>query len=103
MKTIHKKTALALGTALGLTAALISGNALAQAGTPIKVGFVTELTGPWTFFGTSCVAGLKFATDEINKAGGVMGRQIEVMSEDSVNPATAATKAQRIEEYLDQR
>ena len=38
----------------------------------------------------------KMAEEEINKAGGVMGRQLEVMSEDSVNPATAATKAQRM-------
>jgi branched-chain amino acid transport system substrate-binding protein len=36
------------------------------------------------------------AEEEINAAGGVMGRQIDVMSEDSVNPATAATKAQRM-------
>ena len=36
------------------------------------------------------------AEEEINRAGGVMGRQLEVMSEDSVNPATAATKAQRM-------
>ena len=36
------------------------------------------------------------AEDEINKSGGVMGRQIEIISEDSVNPATGATKAQRM-------
>ena len=36
------------------------------------------------------------AEEEINKAGGVMGRQLEIISEDSVNPATAATKAQRM-------
>jgi branched-chain amino acid transport system substrate-binding protein len=36
------------------------------------------------------------AEEEINQAGGIMGRQLEVMSEDSVNPATAATKAQRM-------
>ncbi|HEY5216101.1 MAG TPA: ABC transporter substrate-binding protein [Pseudolabrys sp.] len=36
------------------------------------------------------------AEEEINKAGGVMGRQLDVMSEDSVNPATGATKAQRM-------
>jgi len=36
------------------------------------------------------------AEEEINRAGGVMGRQIDVMSEDSVNPATASTKAQRM-------
>ena len=36
------------------------------------------------------------AEEEINASGGVMGRQLDMMSEDSVNPATAATKAQRM-------
>jgi branched-chain amino acid transport system substrate-binding protein len=36
------------------------------------------------------------AEEEINKSGGVMGRQLDIVSEDSVNPATAATKAQRM-------
>ena len=36
------------------------------------------------------------AEEEINAAGGVMGRQLDIISEDSVNPATAATKAQRM-------
>jgi len=36
------------------------------------------------------------AEEEINKAGGVMGRQLDVMSEDSVQPGDAATKAQRM-------
>ena len=36
------------------------------------------------------------AEEEINQAGGVMGRPLEVISEDSINPATAATKAQRM-------
>src|SRR3981189_3478441 len=39
---------------------------------------------------------MRLAEDEINKAGGVMGRQLDITSEDSVNPATAATKAQRM-------
>ncbi len=39
---------------------------------------------------------MRMAEEEINQAGGVMGRQLDVMSEDSVNPATAATKAQRM-------
>ncbi len=36
------------------------------------------------------------AEAEINAAGGVMGRQLDITSEDSVNPATAAIKAQRM-------
>ena len=40
--------------------------------------------------------GIKQAVDEVNKNGGVMGRQIELITEDSVNPATASSKAQRM-------
>jgi branched-chain amino acid transport system substrate-binding protein len=40
--------------------------------------------------------GIKMAAEEINAAGGVMGRQLDVMSEDSVNPQVAASKAQRM-------
>jgi branched-chain amino acid transport system substrate-binding protein len=62
----------------------------------IKIGHLTPLTGFLGALGEYSVLGIKMAEEEINKSGGVMGRQLEVMSEDSVNPATAATKAQRM-------
>src|SRR5262245_46845362 len=62
----------------------------------IKIGHLTPLTGFLGALGDYAVLGIKMAEEEINKAGGVMGRQLEVMSEDSVNPATAAIKAQRM-------
>src|SRR6202142_853702 len=62
----------------------------------IKVGHLTPLTGFLGALGEYAVLGIKMAEEEINKAGGVMGRQLEVISEDSVNPATGATKAQRM-------
>ena len=40
--------------------------------------------------------GMELAVEEINAAGGVMGRKLEVMKEDSVNPQTASTKAERM-------
>jgi branched-chain amino acid transport system substrate-binding protein len=59
-------------------------------GQPIKIGFSTELTGAWTFFGTSCVAGLKQATDEINGKGGVLKRPLEfVVQDNQTNPTQA--------------
>ena len=67
----------------------------AQAGA-IQIGHLTPLTGFLGALGDYAVLGLKMAEEEINKAGGVMGRPLEVMSEDSVNPATAAIKAQRM-------
>src|SRR6266568_8273706 len=67
----------------------------------IKIGHLAPLTGFLGALGEYAVLGIKMAEEEINKAGGVMGRQLEVMSEDSVNPATAATKAQRMLERDD--
>src|SRR5512139_271152 len=62
----------------------------------IKIGHLTPLTGFLGALGAYAQLGIRMAEAEINAAGGVGGRQIEIMSEDSVNPATAATKAQRM-------
>lgn len=62
----------------------------------IRIGHLTPLTGFLGALGEYAVMGLRIAEEEINKAGGVLGRQLEIISEDSVNPATAATKAQRM-------
>jgi len=62
----------------------------------IKIGHLTPLTGFLGALGAYATLGIRMAEEEINKSGGVMGREIEVISEDSVNPATAATKAQRM-------
>jgi branched-chain amino acid transport system substrate-binding protein len=62
----------------------------------IKIGHLTPLTGFLGALGAYAQLGIRMAEEEINKAGGVMGRQLDITSEDSVNPATAATKAQRM-------
>jgi branched-chain amino acid transport system substrate-binding protein len=62
----------------------------------IKIGHLTPLTGFLGALGAYAQLGIKMAQEEINGAGGVLGRQLEIVSEDSVNPATAATKAQRM-------
>ena len=62
----------------------------------IKIGHLTPKTGFLGALGGWAELGIKLAAEEINAAGGVMGRQLDVTSEDSVNPATAATKAQRM-------
>src|SRR5712672_2561160 len=62
----------------------------------IKIGHLTPLTGFLGALGAYAQLGIRMAEEEINAAGGVMGRQLDITSEDSVNPATAATKAQRM-------
>ena len=91
-----RRELLKAGAALAGVAAL-GVPALAQAqGAPIKIGHLTPLTGFLGALGEYAVMGLKMASEEINAAGGVMGRQLDVSSEDSVNPQVAATKAQRL-------
>jgi branched-chain amino acid transport system substrate-binding protein len=63
---------------------------------PVKIGHLTPLTGFLGALGEYAVMGVKMANEEINAAGGVLGHPLQVMTEDSVNPATAATKAQRM-------
>jgi len=62
----------------------------------IKIGHLTPMTGFLGALGQWAVLGMQMAVDEINAAGGLLGRKLEVNSEDSINPETAASKAQRI-------
>jgi branched-chain amino acid transport system substrate-binding protein len=62
----------------------------------IKIGHLTPLTGFLGAIGGYAQLGIKLAAEELNAAGGIMGKPIDLISEDSVNPATASTKAQRM-------
>ncbi|MEY2617458.1 MAG: hypothetical protein RL522_460 [Pseudomonadota bacterium] len=90
-RQILKTGAVLAGGAVLAAPALVSAQAA-----KIKIGHLTPMTGFLGALGEYAVQGIKMAADEINAAGGVMGRQIEVMSEDSVNPQVASTKAQRM-------
>ena len=63
---------------------------------PIKIGHLTPMTGFLGALGEYAVMGIRLAAEEINAAGGVNGRKLDVMSEDSVNPQVASSKAQRM-------
>ena len=70
--------------------------ARAQSGNPIKIGHLAPRTGPGAIHGEWMFYGAELAVDNINKSGGVMGRPLELIHEDSVNAPTAAAKAQRM-------
>ena len=58
----------------------------------IVVGYYGDLTGRTSNFGQSTKRGVEMAADEINKAGGINGRQIKILSEDDEGrPEKAAT------------
>jgi len=59
-----------------------------EAADTVKIGMVAPLTGPGAFSGQLQSQGFKLAVDEVNKAGGILGRQIEAAIEDdqTTNP-----------------
>ncbi|HXN16296.1 MAG TPA: ABC transporter substrate-binding protein [Usitatibacter sp.] len=92
--------------ALKKTAALGAG-VLAQLGFPaivraqadtLKLGHLTPRTGFLAQLGEYGFKAASMAVDEVNAAGGLLGRKVELIAEDSVNPQTAVTKAQKLAE-----
>jgi branched-chain amino acid transport system substrate-binding protein len=62
----------------------------------IRIGHLTPLTGFLGPLGEYAVMGIKLAAEEVNAGGGVLGRKIELVMEDSINPQTASAKAERL-------
>src|SRR3989442_2648535 len=73
------------------------GNVGAGATGPIVIGEVGSMTGPEATFGTSSDRGIQLAVSEVNGAGGIKGRQIQVIAlDDEGKPEEAATAATRL-------
>ncbi|MBI2753272.1 MAG: ABC transporter substrate-binding protein [Betaproteobacteria bacterium] len=64
----------------------------------LKFGHLTPRTGFLGQLGDYGFKAASMAVDEVNAAGGLLGRKIELIAEDSVNPQTAVTKAQKLVE-----
>lgn len=62
---------------------------------PITIGVVGPQTGPLAEIGANQVAGAKVAIAQINKAGGIMGRQVKLADEDEQTTPQTATAAVR--------
>jgi branched-chain amino acid transport system substrate-binding protein len=92
----HRRTFLKAGAAFAGASALGFPAVVSGQADTIKIGHLTPLTGFLGALGAYAQLGIRMAEEEINAAGGVMGRKLAITSEDSVNPATAATKAQRM-------
>ena len=65
-------------------------------GDAIVLGHLTPRTGFLGPLGELGVMAADLAVEQINAEGGVMGRKLQLIKEDSVNPQTASTKAERL-------
>src|ERR1051326_5098923 len=66
----------------GTTTSGGGGGGTTSSGDTIKIGEYGSLTGDTATFGLSTKKGIELAQEETNKAGGLLGKQIEVVVED---------------------
>jgi branched-chain amino acid transport system substrate-binding protein len=71
---------------------------------PIKVGLITPLSGIYAPDGTQVQQGAQVAADELNAAGGIMGRQVQIFAQDegattadTVNAAQILVNQQKVD------
>jgi branched-chain amino acid transport system substrate-binding protein len=57
---------------------------------PIKIGFLGAKTGNVAMYGLNTMKGLNMAVAEINGSGGLLGRQVEILSEDNAGDKAQA-------------
>jgi branched-chain amino acid transport system substrate-binding protein len=84
----------------GYSGALITAAALGRAraatpptGEPVKFGVLVGLTGPSAVAGNACYQCMQVAADEVNAAGGVLGRPIKLVVPDDEGRPKAAVDA----------
>jgi branched-chain amino acid transport system substrate-binding protein len=74
-----------------VAASLLSAcNPQAGSGDKVRIGVFMSLTGTTANFGISSVNGIKMAADEVNKAGGINGKQVDVLVQDDRSDASEA-------------
>jgi len=86
-----------LGAVSAAVAAAVSGGAIAQQGTPVKIGLLATLEGPFAAGGADGMRGAELA---VKQAGGVVaGRKIEIVKASSnANPDVAVNAARKLVE-----
>src|SRR5215813_9420656 len=64
---------------------------------PIKVGIATDLTGPISWGGIPNANVAKMVVDDMNATGGLLGRPLQLIVEDTAtNEALAVTKVRKL-------
>jgi len=87
--SITRRQALGSAGAAAIAASSLAKPAIA-ASEPIRVGYLPALTGPSSSTGIGINRGIQLAVQEINAAGGINGRQIELITRDTQSDPTKA-------------
>lgn len=85
-----------IGLVLLVSLLMLAGCTQPNAST-LKIGVVTTQTGVGAYQGQQALRGLELATEQINANGGVNGKQVQLIIEDSkAEPATAVTATKKL-------
>jgi branched-chain amino acid transport system substrate-binding protein len=99
-RSIGRRTLIKSGLALGASQVIGAPFIVASRGdVPVKIGMVDPLTGVLSALAQSEVDGAKYAEAEINKKGGILGRQVQLLVEDSANDV--GTGVQKTRKLID--
>ena len=96
--TMRRRTLLKAGVAAGALQIASPFIIRARAADPIKIGVDNPQTGVYTALGNNEAAGMQLAAEQINAKGGILGRQIQLIFEDSTSDKTdiAVQKARKL-------
>lgn len=93
--TINRREILRGGAAIAGSLAL-GAPAIANART-VKLGVLMPFSGGLELFGAQAMQGIEMFVDEVNGAGGVLGRQIEIIKADNrTDPKTSVERTQQL-------
>jgi branched-chain amino acid transport system substrate-binding protein len=95
-KSTSRRAALKATAALAVTAGLPFPAILRAQSDTIKLGHLTPRTGFLGQVGEQGFRAAQLAVEEANAAGGLLGRKVELVAEDSVKPDVAINKAQKL-------
>ena len=92
---LRRRTILQAGLALGVMQVACPFVAKSLAEESVKIGFDNPLTGAFAALGKNELVGCQLARDQINARGGILGRRMELVEEDSTSDdvGTAVEKA----------
>lgn len=95
--TIDRRTLIKAAGAAGLVQVSSPFIISARGETPIRIGMVDPLTGVYAAPAQNEVTGAKLAIDQMNAKGGILGRPVELLVEDSANDVgTGVQKARKL-------
>jgi branched-chain amino acid transport system substrate-binding protein len=98
-KSISRRTLVKAGAAAGVLQIVSPFVLSARGEAPVKLGMVDPLTGVYAALAQGEVGGANLAVEDINKKGGILGRPVELLVEDSAN--NVGTGVQKTRKLID--